>query len=100
MRLITSHDLMHRTWPLRPVRLPRVALGDTQRVLLLSIVIGAFAGLLIVCFHITIDFIRWQTVGLPFGWHPVRRLLWPAIGAVAAAAIVRYLFPRARGSGV
>ncbi len=100
MRLITPHDLMHRTWPLRPVRLPRVALGDTQRVLLLSIVIGTFAGLLIVCFHITIDFIRWHTVGLPFGWQPVRRLLWPAIGAVAAAAIVRYLFPRARGSGV
>jgi CIC family chloride channel protein len=98
--LAIRQGLMHRTWPLRPVRLPRVALGDTQRVLLLSIVIGLFAGLLIVCFHITIDFVRWWTVGLPFGWHPVRRLLWPAIGAVIAASLVRFVFPRARGSGV
>jgi CIC family chloride channel protein len=89
-----------KTWPLPPVRLPRVALGDTQRVLLLSIVIGLFAGLLVVCFHISIDFVRWATVGLPFGWHPVRRLLWPAIGAVIAATLVRYVFVRARGSGV
>jgi chloride channel protein, CIC family len=88
------------TWPLRPVRLPRVALGDTQRVLLLSIVIGLFAGLLIVCFHMAIDFVRWATVGLPFGWHPVRRLLWPAIGAVAGAGLVQFVFARARGSGV
>jgi chloride channel protein, CIC family len=82
------------------VKLPRVALGDTQRVLLLSIVIGLFAGLLVVCFHITIDFVRWATVGLPFGWYPWRRLLWPAIGAVIAAALVRFVFVRARGSGV
>jgi CIC family chloride channel protein len=92
--------LIPRTWPLRPVKLPRVALGDTQRVLLLSIVIGLFAGLLVVCFHIAIDFVRWATYWLPFGWYPWRRLVWPVVGAVVAAALVRFVFVRARGSGV
>ena len=32
--------------------------------LLLAIFIGIFVGMLIVCFHITIDYVRWLTLGI------------------------------------
>ncbi len=83
-----------------PVRLPRVSLSDAQRMLVLSIVIGLFAGLLVVCFHIAIDLLRWRTIGLPFGERLLWQQLWPAAGAGLAAASVRFLFREARGSGV
>src|SRR6266542_5192181 len=95
-----THRPMDRVWPVIPVRLPRVAVSDAQRMLLLSIVIGVVAGLLVVCFHITIDLLRWQTVGLPFGRHSLWTELWPAAGAMVAAASVQFLFRHARGSGV
>ncbi len=80
-------------------RLPRVSVGDTQRVLLLSILIGVFAGLLVVCFHIAIDVVSWWTVGIPAARH-WSTVLWPAVGAATAAALVRYVFRAAKGSGV
>ncbi|HEY7789502.1 MAG TPA: chloride channel protein [Vicinamibacterales bacterium] len=74
--------------------------GQTQRFLLLSILIGLFAGLLVVCFHITIDFVSWATLGTPVGASWTRTLLAPTLGGLAAVALVRYVFRRARGSGV
>lgn len=68
--------------------------------LLLSVVVGVSAGLLVVCFHIAIDRLSWRTVGLPFGPHGIWTQLWPAAGAIVAAATVQFLFPHARGSGV
>ena len=43
--------------------MPQFNMSEAQRFLLLSILIGIFAGLMVVCFHITIDFIRWYAVG-------------------------------------
>ena len=83
-----------------PVKLPKVALGDTQLLLLLSILIGVASGLLIVCFHIAIDTIRWATFGLPGVGNPIAIVISPALGAIAATLMVRYLFPQAKGSGV
>lgn len=87
-------------WPRGSVKLPRVALGDTQRVLLLSILIGVASGLIVVCFHMAIDVVRWWTVGLPGVGRPVTTVLSPALGAMAATLMVRYLFREAKGSGV
>jgi CIC family chloride channel protein len=74
-------------------------LGETQRLLLLSTLIGVFAGLLIVCFHIAMEAIGWGTIAR-FGGGRVALVLWPAAGAVAGVFIVARLFPSARGSGV
>ena len=74
--------------------------GQTQRFLVLSILIGLFAGLMVVCFHIVIDFISWFTLGTPVGASWRRTLLAPTIGGLIAAALVRYVFRKARGSGV
>lgn len=74
--------------------------GETQRFLLLSILIGLFSGLLVVCFHIFIDYISWTTLGTPVGASWTRTLLAPTLGGLAAVALVRYVFRKARGSGV
>ncbi|MDE3156168.1 MAG: chloride channel protein [Acidobacteriota bacterium] len=74
--------------------------GQTQRFLVLSILIGLFAGLMVVCFHIIIDFISWFTLGSPVGASWQRTLLAPTIGGLIAATLVRYVFRKARGSGV
>ena len=78
-------------------RAPRVT--ETQRFLLLSILIGIFAGLLVVCFHFAIDLIGWATLGTPVGQDPVATVLAPLIGGGTAVALVM-LVPEASGSGL
>ena len=75
-------------------------MGETQRFLLLSIIIGIFAGLTVVCFHISIEFFSWTTVeGLGNrSWWALA--LWPAVGGGAAYFLAARYFPAARGSGV
>lgn len=72
--------------------------GDTQRFLWLSVLIGLCAGLLVVCFHIAIELTTWWTADQATS--PWIAVLLPAAGATLAAAIVRYLAPQARGSGI
>jgi len=76
------------------------ALTEAQRFMLLSILIGVFAGLLVVCFHMTIEFLHWIGPGGLGGRPWLARLFWPAAGAALAAMLVSYAFPKARGSGV
>jgi chloride channel protein, CIC family len=74
-------------------------MGETQRFLLLSIIIGIFAGLLVVCFHISIQFLAWNTVHVPGsqGWGTI---FLPALGAAIASLLVILFFRTARSSGV
>ena len=75
-------------------------MGETQRFLLLSIIIGIFSGLTVVCFHISIEFFSWATVGGLGNRTWWALALWPAVGGgVAYLLAVRY-FTAARGSGV
>lgn len=74
--------------------------GETQRFVILSILIGIFSGLLVVCFHIAIDILSWYSVGALSAKFRLGRLIAPSLGAVVAMLLVKYLFPAARGSGV
>jgi len=76
---------------------PTWALTDAQRFLLLAVLIGVSTGLLVVCFHTAIELIDFSVSDA--GTAPVMRVLWPAIGAAAAALIVRAL-PVSAGSGI
>src|SRR3954447_19202542 len=78
----------------------QIGLSETQRFLFLALLIGVFSGLLVVLFHITIDFISWNSLGALAGRFRFGRLLSPALGAVIAVFVVRVVFPLARGSGV
>jgi CIC family chloride channel protein len=75
-------------------------MNDTQRFLLLSILIGLAAGLLVTTFHITIELLSWQVRD---AWALVTRwpiIVAPMVGAGAAAMFVRLAAPSARGSGI
>jgi CIC family chloride channel protein len=78
----------------------RITLNETQRFLLLAILIGVFSGLMVTCFHIAIDLISWSTLGALSGKFRYGRLLSSSAGAVAATFLATRLFPAARGSGV
>ena len=87
----------------RPAVLPlpyRPRVSDTQRFLLLSVCIGVFAGLLVVCFHFTIDLVSWSTLGTPPGAAPIATVLAPALGGGLSALFVLLLFQEAAGSGL
>jgi chloride channel protein, CIC family len=73
---------------------------DTQRFLLLSILIGLAAGLLVTTFHITIELISWTVLGVPAGGGFWATILGPALGAGLAALFVRHVAKSARGSGI
>jgi chloride channel protein, CIC family len=74
--------------------------SETQRFLLLAIFIGIFVGLLIVCFHITIEYMSWMILGLPVGSNRLATALAPMIGAALATVLVMTVFRAAQGSGV
>ncbi len=69
--------------------LGQIGLSETQRFLFLALLIGVFSGLLVVLFHITIDFISWNSLGALAGRFRFGRLLSPALGALIAVVIVR-----------
>ena len=73
--------LLH--WP------SRLAVSETQRFLLLALLIGVFAGLLVVLFHIAIDLVSWTTLGALSGKFRFTRLLSPALGAIGAVFLVK-----------
>ncbi|MCL5746625.1 MAG: chloride channel protein [Acidobacteria bacterium] len=77
-----------------------LTISETQRFLILSIFIGIFAGLMVVCFHIAIEFISWYSLGSFTGRYNLVRLIAPAVGGLVAAFLVLRVFRAAQGSGV
>lgn len=68
--------------------------------LVLSIFIGCLAGLLVVCFRISIEWLNVLLLGsVP---HPgqYRLLLLPMLFGLIIGLLVKYIFPEARGSGI
>lgn len=81
-------------------RLPRPSMSDTQRFLLLSVFIGLFAGLIVVCFHVGIEWLSWLVLGTPAGGNGLLAVLAPMVGAGLAGLLVHFVFTAARGNGV
>ncbi|HUB81843.1 MAG TPA: chloride channel protein [Bryobacteraceae bacterium] len=67
--------------------------------LILSVFIGIFSGLAVVCFRFAIDWCRMMTLGSGVV-SPLRLILAPALAGLVISALVIHVFPRARGSGV
>ncbi len=68
--------------------------------LILSVFIGLFSGLAVVCFRLAIDWSRIWLLGPAPAPHSLRVLFTPALVSLLIAAIVIHIFPLARGSGV
>jgi CIC family chloride channel protein len=68
--------------------------------LLLSVFIGIFAGLAVVCFRVTIE---WSSITLlgsvPSAWS-LRLVVMPVLVSLVVAVLVIHVFPGVRGSGV
>jgi CIC family chloride channel protein len=66
----------------------------------LSVFIGVFAGLAVVCFRFAIDWCRIYLLGSGATLSPLRLLLAPSLAGLVIAIVVIHVFPQARGSGV
>lgn len=97
------NSALHRLAELRSV-LQRafrlLTLRENTLFLLLAVIIGLFSGLAVVCFRISMEWIRLWFLG-PTLYPSLPRVVWvPALGGLVVALLVMLFFPRARGSGV
>jgi CIC family chloride channel protein len=76
------------------------ALSEGNLFLLLAIIIGMFSGMAVVCFRITIEWIRLGLLGSALAPPHWRILLAPAGAGLVVAFLVQKYFTAARGSGV
>ncbi|HEV2215843.1 MAG TPA: chloride channel protein [Terracidiphilus sp.] len=68
--------------------------------LVLSVFIGIFSGLAVVCFRFTIDLCRIYLLGSGAQPSTLRLILAPTLAGLLIAVLVIHVFPLARGSGV
>jgi chloride channel protein, CIC family len=68
--------------------------------LVLSVFIGVFSGLAVVCFRFAIGWCRLYLLGSGVMLSRSRLLLAPTLAGLVIAALVIHFFPRTRGSGV
>lgn len=83
-----------------PRDLWRSVFREDRLFLILSVFIGIFSGLAVVCFRFAIDWSRLYLLGTGVVLTPARMLLAPTLTGLVIAALVIHFFPRARGSGV
>ncbi len=68
--------------------------------LILSVFIGIFSGLAVVCFRFLIDWFRIYLLGSGAVLSPWRIVLAPTLAGLVIAGLVIHFFPQSRGSGV
>ncbi len=89
------------TPPHVPLNLGRLAPNREENLfLVLSIFIGIISGLLVVCFRVVIEWIKILGLGSAPHAGQYRLLFVPAIAGLIVGALVQWVFPQARGSGV
>ena len=94
-----------RLWRLYRLRAElRFVPTETQRLFALTIVIGAFSGFAAVAFHVAIRFAEHQLIdramAAPGRWWLFWTLATPALGGLICGALLQYVVPQARGSGI
>jgi CIC family chloride channel protein len=78
----------------------RAVFREDRFFLVLSVFIGVFSGLAVVCFRLAIDWSRLYLLGTGSVLTPVRLLLAPTFAGLVIAVLVIHFFPGTRGSGV
>lgn len=78
----------------------RFVFREERFFLILSVFIGIFSGLAVVCFRFAIDIIRIRLLGAEIAASPWRLILTPTLAGLVIGALVLHVFPLARGSGV
>ena len=83
-----------------PRALLQSAFREDRFFLVLSVFIGVFSGLSVVCFRFAIDWSRLYLLGTGAVLTRERMLLAPTLAGLVIAFLVIHFFPTARGSGV
>jgi chloride channel protein, CIC family len=83
-----------------PKALLKAVFREERFFLILSVFIGVFSGLAVVCFRFAIDWCRLYLLGTGAVLSPTRLQLAPTLTGLVIAVLVIHVFPRARGSGV
>jgi CIC family chloride channel protein len=87
-------------YSLSPASVLRSVFREERLFLILSVFIGVFSGLAVVCFRFAIDWCRIYLLGSGAALSPWRMLLAPSLAGLAIAILTIHVFPAARGSGV
>jgi CIC family chloride channel protein len=83
-----------------PKGLLKAVFREERFFLILSVFIGIFSGLAVVCFRFAIGWCRLYLLGSGAVLSPMRLLLAPTLAGLVIAVLVIHVFPHARGSGV
>lgn len=83
-----------------PARVLKTVFREERFFLVLSVFIGVFAGLAVVCFRFAIEWCRIYLLGSGVEISHWKLILTPALAGVAIAIITIHVFPKVRGSGV
>jgi CIC family chloride channel protein len=78
----------------------QVAFREERFFLVLSVFIGIFSGLAVVCFRLAIEWCRIHFLGSGVSPPALRLILAPTLAGLLVAVLVIHVFPLARGSGV
>ncbi|MGA7685894.1 MAG: chloride channel protein [Terriglobales bacterium] len=78
----------------------QVAFREERFFLVLSVFIGIFSGLAVVCFRLAIEWCRIHFLGSGVSPPALRLILAPTLAGLVIAILVIHVFPLARGSGV
>lgn len=85
---------------LSPASMLRSVFREERFFLILSVFIGIFSGLAVVCFRFLIDWCRIYLLGSGAVLSPWRIILAPTLAGLVIAVLVIHVFPQSRGSGV
>src|ERR1700752_3195118 len=83
-----------------PKALLKAMFREERFFLILSVFIGIYSGLAVVCFRFAIDWCRLYLLGTGAVLSPTRLLLAPTVTGLVIAVVVIHLFPLVGGSGV
>lgn len=89
-----------RWWESLRTSARELALREERLFLLLAVLIGVFAGLVLVCFRMAIEWTRLWLLSSAQTPPASRVLLAPCLMGLIVAVLVKKFFPRVRGSGV
>jgi chloride channel protein, CIC family len=103
----TGNSVENSSQPVARIRIPERLFLTLEGVfheevffLILSVFIGIFSGLAVVCFRLAIDWMHLALLGPLPQTHGWRLFAVPAIAGLAVAVLVLRVFPGIRGSGV
>jgi chloride channel protein, CIC family len=84
--------------------LNQLPLGESQKVYLLTLIIGVLSGLAVVLFNLLLDFFQnniiYRVAAIPHRWALLAVVAVPALGALVASFGMHWMAPAAQGSGV